>query len=57
MNDYAETLIECNKLLKEIYDASIKRNFEKARQLTETLNFLTQELSLNYGKLVINAKH
>ena len=57
MNDYAETLIECNKLLKEIYDAGIKRNFERARQLTETLNFLTQELSLNYGKLVINAKH
>lgn len=57
MNDYAETLIECNAILKDIYNASIKRDFEKARQLTESLNFLTQELSLIYGKLVINAKH
>lgn len=57
MNDYAETLIECNAIVKDIYNASIKRDFEKARQLTESLNFLTQELSLIYGKLVINAKH
>lgn len=57
MNDYAETLIECNAIVKDIYNASIKRDFEKARQLTESLNFLTQELSLIFGKLVINAKH
>lgn len=57
MNDYSKTLIECNALLKEIYEASIRRDFEKARQYTETLNFLTQELSMTYGKLIINAKH
>lgn len=57
MNDYSKTLIECNTLLKEIYEASIRRDFEKARQYTETLNFLTQELSMTYGKLIINAKH
>lgn len=57
MNDYAETLIECNAIIKDIYNASIKRDFEKARQLTESLNFLTQELSMTFGKIIINAKH
>lgn len=57
MNDYAEKLIECYVLIKQIYEASIRRDFEKARQYTETLNFLTQELSMTYGKLIINAKH
>lgn len=57
MEDYSETLLKCHKTVKDIYDASIRRDFEKARQLTESLNFLTQELSMLFGKLVINAKH
>ncbi len=57
MEDYAESLIKCHGLVKDIYEASIRRDFEKARQLTESLNFKTQELSMIFGKLVINAKH
>lgn len=57
MNDYSKTLIECNTLLKQIYEASIRRDFELARQYTETLNFLTQDLSLTFGRLNVNAKH
>jgi hypothetical protein len=57
MNDYIETLLECNTLVKHIHNATLKRDFELARQYTESLNFLTQELSMNFGKLINHGKH
>jgi hypothetical protein len=57
MIDYAEGLLESHKLIKEIHAAALKRNFELANQLTESLNFVTQELSDTFRKLHINDKH
>lgn len=57
MNDYIEALLECNTLIKHIHSATLKRDFELARQYTESLNFLTQELSMNFGKLINHGKH
>ncbi len=57
MEDYSEIMLECNAVLKDIHKASLSRKFEVARQLTESLNFLTQELSLIFGKLHVNDKH
>jgi len=57
MEDYSELMLECNAVLKDIHKAALSRKFELARQLTESLNFLTQELSLTFGKLYVNDKH
>ena len=57
MNDYSETLLECNTIIKHIHNATLNRDFELARQYTESLNFLTQELSLTFGKMVLHGKH
>lgn len=57
MEDYSEVMLECNAVLKDIHKAALGRKFELARQLTESLNFLTQELSLTFGKLHCNDKH
>ena len=57
MNDYSEAIIECHTLVKHIHNATLKRDFELARQYTESLNFLTQELSMTFGKLIINDRH
>lgn len=57
MEDYSEIMLECNAVLKDIHKAALSRKFEVARQLTESLNFLTQELSLTFGKLYTNDKH
>ena len=57
MEDYSETMLECNAVLKDIHKAALARKFELARQLTESLNFLTQELSMTFGKLYQNDKH
>ena len=57
MEDYSQTMLECNAVLKDIHKAALGRNFELARQLTESLNFLTQELSMTFGKLYINDRH
>lgn len=57
MEDYSTTLLECNAVLKDIHNATLKRNYELAQQLTESLNFLTQELSMTFRKLYINGKH
>lgn len=57
MEDYSQTMLECNAVLKDIHKAALGRNFELARQLTESLNFLTQELSMTFGKLYNNGKH
>lgn len=57
MEDYSETMLECNAVLKDIHKAALDRKFELARQLTESLNFLTQELSHTFGKLYRNEQH
>jgi hypothetical protein len=57
MEDYSELMLECNAVLKDIHKAALGRKFELARQLTESLNFLTQELSMKFGRLYINDKH
>jgi mevalonate kinase len=57
MNDYSEAILESSRLLKQINTATLKRNFELAHQLTESLNFVTQELSNTFRKLDINDKH
>jgi hypothetical protein len=57
MIDYAEGLLESHRLIKQIHAAALKRNFELANQLTESLNFVTQELSDTFRKLHINDKH
>lgn len=57
MQDYSETLLECHAIIKDIHNATLKRDFELARQYTESLNFLTQELSMTFGKMVLNGKH
>ena len=57
MTDYAEGLLESHRLIKQIHAAALKRNFELANQLTESLNFVTQELSDTFRKLHINDKH
>lgn len=57
MIDYAEGLLDSHRLIKQIHAAALKRNFELANQLTESLNFVTQELSDTFRKLHINDKH
>lgn len=57
MTDYSEALLHCSAVLKDIHHAALRRDYEQARQLTESLNFLTQELSMTFGKLYINGKH
>lgn len=57
MIDYAEGLLDSHRLIKQIQAAALKRNFELANQLTESLNFVTQELSDTFRKLHINDKH
>ena len=57
MEDYSELMLECNAVLKDIHKAALGRKFELARQLTESLNFLTQELSMTFGRIITHAKH
>ena len=57
MDDYAAVLLECNAVLKEIHKAALGRKYDVAHQLTESLNFLTQELSLTFTRLNRNDKH
>jgi hypothetical protein len=57
MTDYSEALLHCGAVLKDIHHAALRKDYEKARQLTESLNFLTQELSMTFGKLYQHGKH
>ena len=57
MLDYAEGLLEAHRLIKAIHAAALKRNFQQAMEVTEKLNFLTQEMSDTFRKLHINDKH
>jgi hypothetical protein len=57
MEDYSALLLHCGAVLKDIHHAALRRDYEQARQYTESLNFLTQELSMNFGKLIANGKH
>ena len=57
MEDYSKVMLECNAVLKDIHKAALDRKFELARQLTESLNFLSQELSHTFGKLYRNEQH
>lgn len=42
--DYAESLLEVKKLTQEIHNASLKRNFELAQQLADSLSFAVEQL-------------
>ena len=57
MLDYAEGLLKAHRLIKEVHAAALKRNFQQAMEVTEKLNFLTQEMSDTFRKLHINDKH
>ena len=57
MLDYAEGLLEAHRLIKAVHAAALKRNFQQAMEVTERLNFFTQEMSDTFRKLHINDKH
>lgn len=42
--DYAEALLEVKKLTQAIHQASLARDFQLARQLTDSLSFAVEQL-------------
>lgn len=51
--DYSEALLEVKSLTKQIHEATLKKEFELARQLTDSLSFMVEQLFDALGEQIV----
>lgn len=51
--DYSEAILEVKSLTKQIHDATLKKDFRLAQQLTDSLSFIVEQLFDALGEEIV----
>ncbi len=51
--DYSEALLEVKRVTQEIHLATLKRDFQLAQQLTDSLSFVVEQLFDALGEQIV----